>query len=108
MGTPKGNGDCPLDSATQTRNLLLFAACTALQYLAAPVSYVGIAQASLCRELQASDAVANLPSTLYLGLTFSPVIFAWLVPYVGWLKRNLVFCYGTAAASQLAVALALL
>src|SRR5262249_62010166 len=109
MGTPDGTlpGDCLLDQAAQTRNLRLFAACTALQYLAAPIGYVGI-QPSLCPELRASDGVANLPMTVYLGLTFSPILFAWLVPYVGWLKRNLVFCYSTAAVSQAAVALALL
>jgi MFS family permease len=100
--------DCPLDQAAQARNLLLFAGCTALQYLAAPVGYVGLTQASLCHELGSSDAVANLPETAYLGLTFAPILFAWLVPYVAWLRRNLVICYGAAAVSQAAVGLALL
>ena len=48
---PNPIGDCPLDQAAQTRNLLLFAACTALQYLTAPVAYVGVVQAPLCHEL---------------------------------------------------------
>jgi MFS family permease len=98
--------DCPLDRAAQTRNLLLFAGCTGLQYLAAPIGYVTV-QASLCKMLGASDATANLPQSVYLGLTFAPVIFAWYVPYVDWLKKNLVICYGTAAVSQALVAVVL-
>ncbi len=100
--------DCPLPRHQQIRNLVLFAACTSLQYLAAPVGYVGLTQASLCRELKASDAVANLPGSVYLALTFSPVIFAWLIPYISWLKRNLVICYGTAAMTYALVAVVLL
>ncbi len=100
--------DCPLGRAHQVRNLVLFAACTALQYLAAPVIYVGITQASLCHELGASDAVANLPETAFLGFTFAPVILAWLWPRVGQLRRNLVLCYGAVAVSQVGVVVALL
>src|SRR3954453_15319760 len=99
--------DCPLDHATQTRNLYLFAACTALVYLAAAVGYVGVTQASLCHQLGASDAVANLPETAYLGLTVAPVIFAWLSPSVARLRYNLALCYAAAALSQAAVAVAL-
>ena len=99
--------DCPLPQRDQTKNLLLFAACTGLQYLAAPVGYVGVTQASLCHELGSSDATANLPETVYLGLTFAPIIFAWLIPYVSWLKRNLMACYATAALSQACVVAAL-
>jgi MFS family permease len=95
---------CPLGRADQTRNLVLFAACTALQFLAAPVLYVGVTQASLCHELGATDRVANLPESAYLGLTFAPVILAWLSPGVGQLRRNLVLCYAAVAASQAAVA----
>jgi len=100
--------ECPLSRSQQTRNLLLFAACTGLQYLAAPVGYVGVTQASLCHELGASDKVANLPETAFLALTFAPVILAWWIPYVGWLKRNLVVCYSAAALSQLGVVAAML
>jgi MFS family permease len=108
MASTSDTADCPLPASQQTRNLLLFASCTGLQYLAAPIGYVGITQAPLCSELGASDAVANLPATFYLGLTFFPVIFAWLIPYVSWLKRNLVTCYAVTAASQVAVAMVLL
>src|SRR5262249_49566837 len=110
MGESDGNSatDCPLSRPAQTRNLLLFAGCTGLIYLTGPISYVGPTQASLCRELGASDATANLPKTLYLALTVSPVIFAWLIPYVAWLKRNLMICFGMTAAAQAAVAFTLL
>jgi MFS family permease len=109
MATTDANSvnDCPLAPRAQTRNLLLFAGCTALQYLAAPIGYVTV-QASLGKRLGFNDATANLPQSVYLGLAFAPVIFAWLVPYVGWLKRNLMMCYGIAAVSQTAVAGALL
>jgi MFS family permease len=110
MGESDGNSgnDCPLSRPAQTRNLLLFAACTGLVYLTGPISYVGPTQASLCRELGSSDATANLPKTLYLALTVSPVVFAWLVPYVAWLKCNLMICFGVTAAAQAGVALTLL
>jgi len=96
-----------LPRGQQMRNLLVFAACTGLQYLAAPINYVGLMQAPLFRELGATDSIANLPATFYLGLTFSPVIFAWLIPYISWLKRNLVACYAATAAAQALVAMCL-
>ena len=37
---------CPLSWPQQRWNLILFALCTGTQYLAAPVLYVGITQAS--------------------------------------------------------------
>lgn len=98
------DGDCPLDPRTQVRNLVVFAGCTALIYLAAPVGYVGVTQASLCRELGASNAVANLPETAFLASTFAPVVFAWLFPYVSWLRRNLMIAFGAAGVSMAGVA----
>ena len=53
---------------TQThsdRNLRIFATIVALQYLAAPVIYVGITQASLLKELKANALVANLPGASF-------------------------------------------
>src|SRR4051812_16758723 len=96
--------DCPLGQADQLRNLILFATCTALMYLAAPVGYVGVTQASLCRKLGASDGVANLPETAFLAMTFAPVIFAWLAPRAAQLRRNLILCYALASVSQATVA----
>lgn len=98
---------CSLDARAQTRNLWLFAICTGLQYLAAPVGYVGATQASLLDQYETSARVANLPETLYLAVTFSPVLLAWLSPHVRRLKRNLVLCYLATCLSQAAVAVTL-
>ena len=47
---------CSLPRRVQLNNLVLFALCTGMQYLAAPVLYVGITQASLCEKLGADAA----------------------------------------------------
>src|SRR3982751_1932280 len=83
-------GSCPLDPRDQMRNLALFASCTGLIYLCAPLLYVGVTQASLCNRLGASDANSNLPATAYFAMTGTPVLVAWLSPYVSALRRNLV------------------
>jgi len=107
---PQGaRGDnCPLDRATQTRNLLLFAACFGANYLAAPVGYVGVTQASLCEGLGAGETVANLPGAIYLGMTAVPVLIAWWFPQVALLKRGVMTCYAATAASLAAVAVLLI
>ncbi|MBI1916885.1 MAG: hypothetical protein HYS12_19430 [Planctomycetes bacterium] len=109
MGKPDGtlSDDCPLDRGTQTRNLLLFAACFGANYLAAPVGYIGVTQASLCKNLGAGETVANLPLSIYLGMTAFPVLIAWLFPQVRQLKRGVLICYAINAASQAAVAVLL-
>ncbi len=84
---------CPLSWSEQRRNLLLFASCTGLQYLTAPISYVGITQASLLDKLGATTVQANLPATAYFGMTAAPALLAYLFPKVSQLKRNLVACY---------------
>ena len=58
--------DIPLPAAAQTRNILLFAGCIGMVYLAAPVLYVGGTHASLLDQLEASSALANAPEVLYL------------------------------------------
>lgn len=108
MGDNQDQADCPLSRAEQTRNLLLFAACTGLIYLAAPVGYVGVTQASLCHELGASSAVANLPETAYLAMTATPVLLAWLFPFVSVLKRNAVICFAATSVLLMLVTLTLL
>src|SRR5438132_6258 len=94
---------CPLSRGQQTRNVLIFAACKSLIYLSAPVSYVGVVHAPLCRRFGADDNTANLPQTVYLVLTISPVLVAWLIPYVSWLRRSLVSFFALIAASYAAV-----
>lgn len=88
---------CPLGEAEQRRNMLLFAGCTGLQYLAAPVLYVGVTQAALCEQLGANDKLSNLPATFYFAMTAVPALIAWLFPYASYLKRNLVTCYSIVA-----------
>ena len=100
--------DCPLTRGEQTRNLLLFATCTGAIYLAAPVGYVGLTQASLCDRLGASATVANLPATAYFAFTVMPVFLAWLVPEVSRLKRTLAICFALNAAAMAVVAAVLL
>ena len=86
---------CPLPWSAQRRNLILFATCTGLQYLAAPVLYVGITQASLCKWLGTNARTANLPGTLFFAMTAMPALLAWLSPRVSVLRRNLMLCYVT-------------
>lgn len=99
---------CPLSWPDQRRNLVLFASCTGMQYLAAPVLYVGITQASLCDRLGADARTANLPATLFFAMTAMPAIIAWWSPRVASLKRNLMLCYATSALMLATLAAALL
>jgi hypothetical protein len=94
---PSAVDTCPLSWPQQRRNLIVFAACTGMQYLAAPVLYVGITQASLCDRLGADARTANLPGTLFFAMTAMPALLAWLSPRVSALKRNLTLCYATSA-----------
>ena len=88
---------CTLPWKEQRRNLILFAMCTGTQYLAAPVLYVGITQASLCDRLGADARTANLPGTLFFAMTAMPALIAWVSPGVSSLKRNLSLCYAASA-----------
>src|SRR6476660_4740207 len=88
---------CGLPLAAQHRNLFVFAACTGLQYLAAPILYVGITQANLCERLGANTRVANLPATFYFAMTAMPALIVWLFPYVRHLKRVLAVSYALMA-----------
>ena len=92
----------------QYRNLFVFAACTGLQYLAAPVLYVGITQASLCQRLGTDARVANLPATFYFAMTAMPALIAWLFPHVRHLKLMLCLCYAAVAVAIGQVAVVLL
>jgi MFS family permease len=98
---------CPLSWPEQRRNLILFAVCTGTQYLAAPVLYVGITQASLCDRLGADARTANLPGTLFFAMTAIPALIAWASPQVASLRRNLSLCYAACAAMLAILALVL-
>ena len=109
MSDPKVDSPsaCPLPWPQQRWNLILFAVCTGTQYLAAPVLYVGITQASLCDRLGADARTSNLPGTLFFAMTAMPALLAWLSPRVSSLKRNLSLCYGTSALMLGALAVTL-
>src|SRR5947199_9924450 len=98
---------CPLTWPEQRRNLILFACCTGMQYLAAPVLYVGITHASLCDRLGADARTANLPATLFFAMTAMPALIAWASPRVSALRRNLALCYSVTALMLAATALVL-
>ena len=99
--------ECSLAPKVQMRNLVYFAMCTGMQYLAAPVLYVGITQASLCQALGADTRVSNLPATLYFALTAVVVLLAWLSPGIASLRRNLSICYASTAAMLMLTAFVL-
>ncbi len=99
---------CPLSWPQQRRNLVLFASCTGMQYLAAPVLYVGITQAALCDRLEADARTSNLPATLFFAMTAVPAIIAWLSPQVAALKRNLMLCYAISGIMLATLAVTLL
>ncbi len=96
--------ECSLAPKVQMSNLVYFAMCTGMQYLAAPVLYVGITQASLCQALGADTRVSNLPATLYFAMTAVVVLLAWLSPGIASLRRNLSICYASTAAMLLVTA----
>lgn len=78
-----------IDSADERRNVLIFATITSLIYLSAPILYVGFVQASLCKSLEASDLVANMPSAAYLAMSWTPVVVAWLYPEASVLRKTM-------------------
>jgi len=98
----------PLAPHDQTRNLLLFAGCVGMQYLAAPVLYVGATHAAMLQKMQSSNFFANSPETVYYALAFVPVLIAALFPSVHRLKSLLIGCYLLAALGAGGVALAVM
>lgn len=105
MPVPDNSGGVSLARATQTRNLLLFAGCVGMQYLAAPVLYIGSTHAALLDQLQSSNALANSPEVLYLSLAFTPLLVSSIFRHPSWLKPLLVTAYvGNAMGTVLVVA----
>lgn len=103
--TPAGAGDFGLPSERdQRRNTLIYAAQISIAYFAAPALYIGFMQASLCKRLETSDTIANLPSTVYLAMAWTTVVIAWLFPQARLLKRLLSGAYLLMAAAGLMVA----
>jgi len=82
-----------LPAATQTRNVLLFAGCVGMQYLAAPVLYVGSTHAALLDKLGTSGSFANAPEVLYIACLFAPLIVNSIFTDPRWLKPLLTTAY---------------
>ena len=106
--TKQGDDGPVLEPPAQKRNILVYSSLIALNYLAAPVLYVGFVQAALCKRLHASDAMANLPTTVYLAMAWFPVVFAWLAPQARLLKPVLSLTFGAIALMNAIVAVILL
>jgi hypothetical protein len=98
---------CPLSDADQTRNILIYAANWALIYLASPVTYVGVVQATLVDRLGFSNSEANLPASAYLWSMPLAVVVIWLFPQVRALKPLLIASLASAAVMGGLAALAL-
>ena len=82
-----------LPASTQTRNLLLFAGCVGMQYLAAPVLYVGSTHAALLDKLGTSGSFANAPEVLYIAFLFTPLIVNSIFTDPRWLKPLITTAY---------------
>jgi MFS family permease len=95
--------DCQVERRVQNRNALIYAAQVSLIYLAAPALYVGFVQAGLCKHLQTSDTIANLPSTVYLAMAWGPIVVASMFPQARLLKRTMTIAYALMAVMGLAV-----
>ncbi len=93
-----------LSEGDQRRNALIYAAQISITYFAAPAIYIGFMQASLCKRLETSDTIANLPSTVYLAMAWTTVVIAWLFPQARLLKRLLSSAYLLMAGAGLMVA----
>lgn len=99
--------DCPLSIGHQRRNMALFAINTGLIYLAAPVVYIGVTQATLCKQLGANDRISNLPAALYSWMTVAPVLIAWRFPQSKALKPLLCGLYSIVAVTMILVGVTL-
>ena len=85
--------ECPLTPRQQLRNVWLYSFNVAMTYFAAPVMYVGVLQSALCKHLEKSDDIANLPGSAYLWATPIPVLIIWYFPQVRALKKMMVASY---------------
>ncbi|MFO1094238.1 MAG: hypothetical protein U0992_13150 [Planctomycetaceae bacterium] len=66
--------------AQQRLNSLIFIVNNSLIYLVAPVLYVGVLHAAILAGAGASDALANLPSSVSTWMMPLPVLVSWLFP----------------------------
>ena len=97
----------PLEPRLQNRNALIYAAQISMTYLGAPALYIGFVQAGLCKHLDTSNTIANLPSTIYLATVGVSVVVAWLFPQARLLKPILASAYTMMAVASAGVAFVL-
>jgi hypothetical protein len=95
-----------LTAADDRYNGWLYTVCYVLIFLAAPVLYVGVVQASLLDKLGASATVANLPASTYMLGQVAPLVLSWLVPHR--LERAMVVWANVATAGVIGVVFAVL
>ncbi|MFO0888020.1 MAG: MFS transporter [Isosphaeraceae bacterium] len=96
-GGDHGEWVCPLPDADQTRNILIYSVNWGLIYLASPVTYVGVVQATLIDRLGFSNSEANLPASAYLWSMPLAVLVIWLFPQVRALRPMLITALASAA-----------
>ena len=72
--------DLDITPTMEWRNDQLYFLTYVLIFLAAPVTYIGVAQAALFHSLGASATVANLPTATYIFSGLAPFILSLLLP----------------------------
>ena len=102
-GAPIDPG-CSLPERDQRHNSLVFIVNTSLLYFVAPVMYVGVLHATICKALGASNTVANLPVSIALWTSPIPLVITWLWPSPRLSQRLLVSAYGAVGAAGALVA----
>ncbi|MSO21745.1 MAG: hypothetical protein EXQ58_00520 [Acidobacteria bacterium] len=71
----------PLSPSVESRNGACLAIAVLMTYLAAPVTYVGVVQATLCDRLGANATLSNLPSAVFLFGGIAPLFLSAMVPH---------------------------
>ena len=97
----------PVCARQQVRNALLFAICMGLIYLAAPIAYVGVVQATLCNRLGTSGAIANLPNTAFYLAMLVPVVVTWRFHSIASIKPVLFTSFALASLAGVAMTVSL-
>lgn len=84
-------------SRAESINILVFASQLGLGYLAAPIANVDFVHAALCKHLHASNTLANLPSAIYLGMSWFPVAAFGLFPQARLFQALMQVSFGAMA-----------
>ena len=92
----------------QRRNQVCYLIMTSLLYLAGPLLYMDVIPPILLEKLGASRTVCNLPPAVGGWLAPLPLVTAWLVPYMRWVRPVIVGCWALGALATGSVALAII